>query len=69
MFLDSSAESAQGAALLQSPGQLRGRGYVTIAGTWQNLRDQMSLKPRDLIKNVQGHEISTIPPKTTGNRD
>ena len=68
MFWDSSGESAQGAAHLQSPAQLRGRGYVTIAGTWQDLRDQMSLNTRDLRKNVQGREIATIPPKTTGNR-
>ena len=52
----------------KSPGQLRVRGYVTIAGTWQDLRDQMSLKPRDPRKNVQGREIATIPLKTTGNR-
>ena len=27
---------------------------MTIAGTWQGLRDQMSLKPRDLRKKCAG---------------
>ena len=54
VFWDSSGESAQGAAHLQSPAQLRGRGYVTIAGTWQDLRDQMSPKPRDPRKKCAG---------------
>ena len=58
VFWDSSGESAQGAAHLQSPAQLRGRGYVTIAGTWQDLRDQMSLKPRDPRKKCAGSRDS-----------
>ena len=31
---------------------------MTIAGTWQGLRDQMSLKPRDLRKKCAGSRDS-----------
>ncbi len=31
---------------------------MTVAGTWQGLRDQMSLKPRDLRKKCAGSRDS-----------